>query len=64
MSFRIKGLPAETFRHLFALSDEALRAQRALRRTVDEENAFPPRQPDRCGAGRGGAAGQLRASSG
>ena len=43
MSFRIKGLPAETFQHLFALSDEELRARRALRRTVDEANAFPCR---------------------
>ena len=40
MSFRITGLPAETFQHLFALSDEALRARRALRQTVDEANAF------------------------
>jgi len=43
MSFRITGLPAETFRHLFALSDDELRARRALRRTVDEASAFPCR---------------------
>jgi Protein of unknown function (DUF1203) len=43
MSFRIKGLPAETFRHLFELSDEELAAHRALRRTVDEANSFPCR---------------------
>jgi hypothetical protein len=40
MSFRIKGLPAETFRHLFELPDEELAAHRALRRTVDEANSF------------------------
>ena len=43
MSFRIKGLPAETFQHLFVLSDEELRARRALRQTVNEANAFPCR---------------------
>jgi hypothetical protein len=35
MSFRITGLPAEDFRHLFALSDEALAAQGAVRRVAD-----------------------------
>jgi hypothetical protein len=43
MSFRITGLPAEGFRHLFELSDEELASHRALRRTVDEENSFPCR---------------------
>ena len=43
MSFRIKGLPAETLQHLFVLSDEELRARRALRQTVNEANAFPCR---------------------
>jgi hypothetical protein len=43
MSFRIKGLPAEKFQHLFALSDAALRAHQALRSTVDRENAYPCR---------------------
>ena len=32
MSFRITGLPAEPFAGLFALSDDALRAQGAVRR--------------------------------
>jgi hypothetical protein len=32
MSFRITGLPAEAFQHLFALSDEELAAHNALRR--------------------------------
>ncbi|HEX7200760.1 MAG TPA: DUF1203 domain-containing protein, partial [Dongiaceae bacterium] len=43
MGFRITGLPAETFRHLFELSDEELAAHRALRCTVDKENSFPCR---------------------
>jgi hypothetical protein len=43
MGFRITGLPAETFRHLFELSDEELVAHRALRCTVDKENSFPCR---------------------
>ena len=43
MGFRITGLPAETFRHLFELSDEELRAHRAVRSTVDRENAYPCR---------------------
>ena len=32
MSFRITGLPAEQFSHLFSLSDEQLAAQGAVRR--------------------------------
>ena len=32
MSFRIVGLPAERFTHLFALSDAELAAQGAVRR--------------------------------
>ena len=32
MSFRITGLPAENFAHLFALSDDELAAQGAVRR--------------------------------
>jgi hypothetical protein len=43
MSFRITGLPADTFQHLFGLSDEELAQHRALRRTVDEANSFPCR---------------------
>jgi hypothetical protein len=35
MSFRIQGLPAETFSHLFTLSDEELAAQGAVRRVAD-----------------------------
>lgn len=35
MSFRIKGLPAESFDHLFALSDEELAKQSAVRRIAD-----------------------------
>jgi len=35
MSFRISGLPAENFTHLFGLSDAELAAQGAVRRTVD-----------------------------
>jgi len=35
MSFRISGLPAEDFKHLFALSDEELAQQRAVRRIAD-----------------------------
>ena len=36
MSFRIKGLPAETFAHLFALSDEELAKQGAVRRIAGD----------------------------
>ena len=35
MNFRITGLPAENFTHLFALSDEELAAQGAVRRIAD-----------------------------
>ena len=35
MSFRITGLPAERFAHLFTLSDPELAAQGAVRRTAD-----------------------------
>jgi Protein of unknown function (DUF1203) len=35
MSFRISGLPAKDFAHLFALSDEELAAQGAVRRIAD-----------------------------
>ena len=35
MSFRITGLPAERFAHLFALSDAELTAQGAVRRIAD-----------------------------
>ena len=35
MSFRITGLPAEEFAHLFALSDKELAAHEAVRRIAD-----------------------------
>jgi hypothetical protein len=35
MAFRILGLPADNFTHLFALSDRDLAAQGGVRRTVD-----------------------------
>lgn len=35
MTFRILGLPAENFTHLFGLSDADLAAQGGVRRTVD-----------------------------
>jgi hypothetical protein len=42
MSFRIVGLPAERFAHLFALSDNDLAAQGAVRRTADGRNPGYP----------------------
>lgn len=35
MSFRITGLPADTFSHLFAMSDKELQQHGAVRRTAD-----------------------------
>ena len=43
MSFRITGLSAEAFAPLFALSEDALRAHGAVRKTVDQPNAYPCR---------------------
>lgn len=43
MSFVVSGLPVETFRPLFGLSDEALAEHGALRRTVDAEIGYPCR---------------------
>jgi hypothetical protein len=43
MSFRIRALPAAPFAPLFALSDEALREHRAVRRVVDRTPGFPCR---------------------
>ena len=43
MSFRITGLPAERFTHLFGLPDAELARHRALRRTCDEKPGFPCR---------------------
>jgi hypothetical protein len=42
MSFRIIGLPAETFRPLFGLSDEELAARGAVRRIADERKPGYP----------------------
>jgi uncharacterized protein DUF1203 len=42
MSFRIIGLPAERFAHLFALSDAELVAQGAVRQTADARNPGYP----------------------
>ena len=42
MPFRISGLPAEPFQHLFALDDAALRRQGAIRR-VAEDGGYPCR---------------------
>jgi hypothetical protein len=42
MDFRITGLPAERFAHLFALSDAELAAQGAMRRIADERSPGYP----------------------
>jgi hypothetical protein len=42
MNFRISGLPAEPFQHLFALSDAELRRQGAVRR-IAEDSGYPCR---------------------
>ena len=42
MSFRISGLPAEPFQHLFALSDAELQRHGAVRR-VAEDSGYPCR---------------------
>jgi hypothetical protein len=42
MSFRIKGLPAERFSHLFALSDEELAKYHAVRRIADDRKPGYP----------------------
>src|SRR5215469_15295517 len=43
MHFRITGLPAEPFDELFALSDEALAARRAMRVVADRAHGYPCR---------------------
>lgn len=43
MSFRITGLPAESFADLFALSDSDLAARNAVRRVVDSKPGYPCR---------------------
>jgi Protein of unknown function (DUF1203) len=42
MSFRIKGLPAEHFSHLFVLSDEELAKRQAVRRIADDRQPGYP----------------------
>ena len=42
MSFRISGLPAEKFSHLFELSDEELETHGAVRRTADARSPGYP----------------------
>jgi hypothetical protein len=42
MSFRITGLPAETFAPLYALSDEELAARGAVRRIADDHRPGSP----------------------
>ena len=43
MSFRITGLSAEPFAPLFGLSESELRERGAVRKTVDQPNAYPCR---------------------
>ena len=44
MHFRIRGLPAEDFAHLFALSDQELKDRSAVRRIADaREPGYPCR---------------------
>ena len=42
MSFRITGLPAENFAHLFELSDKELAAREAVRRIADDRRPGYP----------------------
>ena len=43
MSFQVSALPADAFRPLFGLSDEALAERGVIRRTVDSPTGFPCR---------------------
>lgn len=43
MSFRILGLPAQRFTHLFSLSYNELAQRRAVRRVVDAKPGYPCR---------------------
>ena len=43
MAYRISGLPPEPFERLFGLSDEALAAHGAVRRTADKKPGYPCR---------------------
>src|SRR5262245_6174613 len=42
MSFRITGLPAETFQHLFTLPDDELAKHNAVRRIADDSRPGYP----------------------
>ena len=42
MSFRIKGLPAERFEHLFRMSDEELKQHGAVRKVADKRDPGYP----------------------
>jgi len=42
MSFRIKGLPAERFEHLFRMSDEELKQHGAVRKVADQRDPGYP----------------------
>ena len=43
MQFRISGLPAEPFQHLFALDDAALKQHGALRLVLAKNSGYPCR---------------------
>jgi len=43
MTFRITGLPAASFTHLFALSDAELATRSAVRRITDDRPVYPCR---------------------
>ncbi len=43
MTFRIRGLSPEPFRHLYGLSDDALASHGARRVTADASHGFPDR---------------------
>jgi Protein of unknown function (DUF1203) len=43
MHFRIRGLPAQPFDELFAVSDEQLVTRRAMRVVVDQAHGYPCR---------------------
>jgi hypothetical protein len=43
MSFRVTGLPAAPFRHLYRLSDDELAKHGAIRAIADEKPGFPDR---------------------
>lgn len=43
MSYRIRGLSAEPFQHLFGLDDEALARAGAIRYVADKKPGFPDR---------------------